>query len=53
MGVQEGSSGFVRLLRAAVRRGAPIPTAFRFLYLQSPERTPKPPKGDVIESPVT
>ncbi|KAB0401691.1 hypothetical protein E2I00_017797, partial [Balaenoptera physalus] len=31
---------------AAVRRGAPIPTAFRFLYLQSPERTPKPPKGD-------
>lgn len=53
VGVQKGSSGFVRLLRAVVRLGAPIPTAFRFLYFQSPERTPKPPNGDVTESPVT
>ena len=48
-----GLRGFWRVRRAAVRLGAPLPIAFRFLYLQSPERTSKPPKGDVIESPVT
>lgn len=52
-GCQEGLRGFLRLRRAALSLGAPLPIAFRFLYLQCPERTPKIPEGDVIESPVT